>query len=111
MGPIAPYLVRLGSYSALTLRYPNLSLSNILLAPGLTKIIGIIDWQDAVKGYLDIDPEGGTELDNYRRAIEGNQQFYIEIVRQSGVDQQEICWRNWPYKDAEDNSMPPFRDS
>jgi hypothetical protein len=30
------------------LRHPDLSLANILLAPGSTKIAGIIDWQDAV---------------------------------------------------------------
>lgn len=256
---LAPYLIRPGSYSAPTLRHPDLSLSNILLAPGSTKIIGIIDWQDAVifprftqagypafcehdssqpqslripslpddfnemgieqqrqvratfrleeanlyytaatgvhndkhmdmlklphlgmrqylvrqtgypwdadvinlraalvgittasvwssissavcpvvfsdeereiamaeshewndseqllsqvRGYLDIDPEGGTEPDNHGRAVEGNRQFRMEMVRQSEVDQREICWRNWPYKDAEDNSMPPFGDS
>ncbi|RJE20836.1 Phosphotransferase enzyme family [Aspergillus sclerotialis] len=31
-----------------TLRHPDLSLSNILLIPGLTKIASIIDWQDTV---------------------------------------------------------------
>ncbi|OJJ70401.1 hypothetical protein ASPBRDRAFT_197108 [Aspergillus brasiliensis CBS 101740] len=256
---LAPYLIRPGSYSAPTLRHPDLSLSNILLAPGSTKIISIIDWQDAVifprfmqagypafcehdssqpqslripslpddfnemdveqqrqaratfrleeanlyytaatgvhnekhmdvlkfphlgmrqylirqtgypwdadvinlraalvgitttsvwsrissavcpvvfsdeerevamaesrewndseqllsqvREYLDIDPEGGTEPDNYERAIEGNRRFRMEMVKQSEADQQEICWRNWPYKDAEDNSMPPFEDS
>lgn len=256
---LAPYLIRPGSYSAPTLRHPDLSLSNILLAPGSTKIISIIDWQDAVifprfmqagcpafcehdssqpqslripslpddfnemgieqqrqvratfrleeanlyytaatgvhndkhmdvlklphlgmrqylirqtgypwdadvinlraalvgitttsvwssissavcpvvfsdeerevamaesrewndseqllsqvREYLDIDPEGGTEPEYYERAIEGNRQFRMEMVKQSEVDQQEICWRNWPYKDAEDNSMPPFGDS
>lgn len=65
--------------------------------------------------YLDIDLEGGTEPDNYERAIEGNLQFRMEMVRQSEPGQEGICWRNWPYKDAEDNSMPPiledFRDS
>ncbi|EAU34897.1 predicted protein [Aspergillus terreus NIH2624] len=37
-----------GSYSAPTLRHPDLSLSNIILAPGSSKISSIIDWQDAV---------------------------------------------------------------
>ena len=45
---MAPYIIQPGSYSAPTLRHPDLSLSNILLAPGSTKIISIIDWQDAV---------------------------------------------------------------
>lgn len=44
---LAPHLIRQGSYSAPTLRHPDLSLSNILLAPGTSKIISIIDWQGA----------------------------------------------------------------
>jgi hypothetical protein len=31
-----------------TLRHPDLSLSNILLEPGSSKIASVIDWQDAV---------------------------------------------------------------
>ncbi|CEL11463.1 hypothetical protein ASPCAL14565 [Aspergillus calidoustus] len=47
---LAPYLIQPGSSSALapTLRHPDLSLGNILLAPGSTRIASIIDWQDAV---------------------------------------------------------------
>ncbi|KAJ5993401.1 hypothetical protein N7451_009125 [Penicillium sp. IBT 35674x] len=45
---LAPYLTLPGSHSAPTLRHPDLSLSNILLAPVSTKFISIIDWQDAV---------------------------------------------------------------
>jgi hypothetical protein len=45
---LAPHLIPSGSHSVPTLRHPDLSLSNILLAPGSTKIISIIDWQDAV---------------------------------------------------------------
>jgi hypothetical protein len=47
---LAPYLIQPGSSSALapTLRHPDLSLGNILLAPGSTRIVSIIDWQDAV---------------------------------------------------------------
>ncbi|KAK6810576.1 hypothetical protein RU639_013675 [Aspergillus parasiticus] len=252
---LAPHLTRPGSYSAPTLRHPDLSLSNILLAPGSSKIISIIDWQDAaifprfiqagypafcehdssqpqslhvpslpdnfdemsideqrqakvlfrlkeanlyytaatglhndkhmdvlktphlgmqqylirqtgypwdadiinlraalvgittssvwskissavcpvvfsdeereaaiadsqewneseqllsqVREHLNIDPEGGTEPDNFERAVEGNRQFRMEMARQTEADQREICWRNWPYKDKEDNSMPP----
>ncbi|KAJ5491661.1 kinase-like domain-containing protein [Penicillium diatomitis] len=254
---LAPHLIRPGSYSAPTLRHPDLSLSNILLAPGSSKIISIIDWQDAaifprfmqagypafcehdssqpqslqipslpedfdkmgideqrqsraifrleeanlyytaatgvhndehmnvlktphlgmqqyllrqtgypwdadiinlraalvgittpsvwskissavcpvvfsdeereaaiaesqewneseqllsrVREHLNIDLEGGTEPDNFERAVEGNRQFRMEMVRQAEADQQEICWRNWPYQDKEDNSMPPQR--
>jgi hypothetical protein len=60
-----------------------------------------------VRQHLNIDLEGGTEPDNFERAVEGNRQFRMEMVRQAEADQQEICWRNWPYKDKEDKSMPP----
>lgn len=251
---LAPHLIRPGTSSAPTLRHPDLSLSNILLAPGSTKIISIIDWQDAVifprfmqagypafcehdssqpqslqipslpenfdemgideqrqskaifrleeanlyytaatgvhndqhmdvlklphigmlqyllrqtgypwdadvinlraalvgittpsvwskissatcpvvfrdeereaamaesqewneseqllsriREHLNIDPEGGTDPDSFEAAIEGNRQFRVEMVRQAEADQQEISWRNWPYKDKDDNSMP-----
>ncbi|KAJ5480322.1 hypothetical protein N7530_005831 [Penicillium desertorum] len=59
-----------------------------------------------VREHLDIDLEGGTEPDNFERAVEGNRQFRMEMVRQAEKDQREICWRNWPYKDDEDDSMP-----
>ncbi|KAL2836121.1 hypothetical protein BJX68DRAFT_260014 [Aspergillus pseudodeflectus] len=60
-----------------------------------------------VREHLNIDLEGGTDPDNFERAVEGNRQFRMEMVRQAEADQQEICWRNWPYKDKEDSSMPP----
>ncbi|KAJ5978534.1 hypothetical protein N7501_001876, partial [Penicillium viridicatum] len=60
-----------------------------------------------VREHLDIDLEGGTEPDNFERAVEGNRKFRMEMVRQAEVDQHEISWRNWPYKDDEDDSMPP----
>ncbi|KAL4896051.1 putative mitochondria protein Fmp29 [Aspergillus ambiguus] len=60
-----------------------------------------------VREPLNIDLEGGTEPDNFERAVEGNRQFRMEMVRQAEAGQQELCWRNWPYKDKEDNSMPP----
>lgn len=58
-----------------------------------------------VREHLDIDLEGGTEPDNFERAVEGNRQFRMEMVRQAEVDQRDVCWRNWPYKDDEDESM------
>ncbi|KAJ5179353.1 Major facilitator superfamily domain general substrate transporter [Penicillium capsulatum] len=64
-----------------------------------------------VKEHLCIDPEGGTEPDNYERAIEANRQFRMEMVRQAEVDQQKLAWQNWPFKYTDDNSMPPFGDS
>lgn len=62
-----------------------------------------------VREHLDIDPEGGTDPNNFERAVEGKRQFRMEMVRQAGVGQQEVCWRNWPYKDDEDSKMPSFR--
>jgi hypothetical protein len=45
---VAPFLVpNEAKLSAPTLRHPDLSLTNILLIPGLTKVLGFIDWQDA----------------------------------------------------------------
>ena len=46
---LAPLLVPPDpGHNSPTLRHPDLSLSNILLAPGSTKITSIIDWQDAM---------------------------------------------------------------
>lgn len=45
----------------------------------------------SVREHLDIDAEGGTEPDNYERAVEGNRQFRIEMVRQAEVGHQEVC--------------------
>ncbi|KAJ5589615.1 Mitochondria protein Fmp29 [Penicillium hordei] len=47
-----------------------------------------------VREHLDIDLEGGTEPDNFERAVEGNRSFRIEMVRQAEVDQRELYWRN-----------------
>ncbi|KAE8151707.1 kinase-like domain-containing protein [Aspergillus avenaceus] len=60
-----------------------------------------------VREYLNIDSEGGTEPENLERAVEGNLQFRMEMVRQAEPDQREISWRNWPYKDKDDSSIPP----
>ncbi|KAL4808109.1 kinase-like domain-containing protein [Aspergillus unguis] len=59
-----------------------------------------------VREHLNIDLEGGTEPDNFERAVQGNHQFRMEMVKQAEKGQEEICWRNWPYKDKEENSMP-----
>lgn len=60
-----------------------------------------------VREHLNIDLEGGTEPDSFERAVEGNRHFRMEMVRQAEADQQEISWHDWPYKDKEDNRMPP----
>lgn len=45
---LAPHLIPPDSCRVPTLRHPDLSLNNIMLAPGSTKIISLLDWQDAV---------------------------------------------------------------
>lgn len=46
---LAPFLVPAErNFQHPTLRHPDLSLANILLVPGSTKIASIIDWQDAI---------------------------------------------------------------
>ncbi|KAL2785945.1 hypothetical protein BJX66DRAFT_328911 [Aspergillus keveii] len=60
-----------------------------------------------VREHLGIDLEGGTEAENFERAVEGNRRFRLEMVRQAEPGQEDICWRNWPYKDDGDNSEPP----
>ncbi|OQE30082.1 hypothetical protein PENSTE_c002G04455 [Penicillium steckii] len=64
-----------------------------------------------VREHLDIDIEGGTEPDNFERAVEGNRQFRMQMLMYAEEGQREISWHNWPYKDNEDNSMPPSGDS
>ncbi|OJJ43571.1 hypothetical protein ASPZODRAFT_73818 [Penicilliopsis zonata CBS 506.65] len=59
-----------------------------------------------VREHLGIDLEGGTEPENFERAVTANQEFRMEMVRQAEAEEREICWRNWPYKDEGDNSMP-----
>ncbi|KAL3487236.1 kinase-like domain-containing protein [Aspergillus germanicus] len=59
-----------------------------------------------VREHLGIDLEGGTEPENFERALEGNWEFREEMVRQAEPGQEEIRWRNWPYKDGGDRSKP-----
>ncbi|KAK1144326.1 hypothetical protein N8T08_005478 [Aspergillus melleus] len=63
-----------------------------------------------VREHLDIDLEGGTEPGNFERAVEGNRQFRVEMVRQADMGQRELCWRNWPYKDNDDDDSMPSAD-
>lgn len=64
-----------------------------------------------IRQELGIDLEGGTEPGNFEWAVERNLQFRTEMVRQlSAKDEREICWRNWPFKDEDDCSLPPSLD-
>ncbi|KAL4907063.1 hypothetical protein BDW74DRAFT_176665 [Aspergillus multicolor] len=59
-----------------------------------------------IREHLGIDLEGGTEPENFEWAVEGNRQFRTEMVRQAEPGQRELCWRDWPYKDKDDDSLP-----
>ncbi|PGH23208.1 hypothetical protein AJ80_02738 [Polytolypa hystricis UAMH7299] len=53
---IGPQLISKGpELSTPTLRHPDLSLPNIFLAPNSTKILGVIDWQDAAISHYDYE--------------------------------------------------------
>jgi hypothetical protein len=60
-----------------------------------------------IRNHLGIDLEGGTEPENFEWASQRNAEFRMEMLRQSEEHEREICWRNWPFKDDEDNSSPP----
>lgn len=62
---------------------------------------------DIIRNDLGIDPEGGTEPANFERASRRNLEYRLEMVRQAGEDERDICWRNWPFKDDKDYSSPP----
>ncbi|KAL2827225.1 hypothetical protein BDW59DRAFT_179223 [Aspergillus cavernicola] len=61
----------------------------------------------AVRNHLGIDLEGGTEPENYEWASHANVQFRLKMLRQTEEGQRALCWRNWPYKDDEDDNSPP----
>lgn len=73
-------------------------------------------WNDSeallsrVRTELGIDSEGGTEPDNFEWASRKNWELRLEMLRQSDIHEREICWRNWPYKDDGDVSLPPLLD-
>lgn len=63
-----------------------------------------------IRSNLRIDLEGGTEPENFEWAFNRNLEFRLEMLRQTEEHERDICWRNWPYKDADDNSSPPLLD-
>ncbi|KAE8377771.1 kinase-like protein [Aspergillus bertholletiae] len=60
-----------------------------------------------IRNHLGIDPEGGTEPDNFERACRENLKFRMEFLRQSEERERDACWQNWPFKDDSDCSSPP----
>ncbi|PYH87708.1 hypothetical protein BO71DRAFT_454520 [Aspergillus ellipticus CBS 707.79] len=48
----------------------------------------------SIRAHLGIDLEGGTEPENFDEE-----------------DERDICWRNWPYQDDTDVSLPPREDT
>ncbi|PWY82151.1 hypothetical protein BO70DRAFT_291572 [Aspergillus heteromorphus CBS 117.55] len=74
------------------------------------------EWNDSeqllssIRAHLGIDLEGSTEPENFEWAYNRNLQFRMEMLQQSEQDERDICWRNWPYKDDTDTSLPPVLD-
>ena len=61
-----------------------------------------------IRNDLGIDPEGGTEPENFEWASRRNLEYRLEMLRQAEEDERDICWRNWPFKDDTDFSSPPL---
>lgn len=74
------------------------------------------EWNDSeavlstIRNHLGIDLEGGTEPENFDWAAHQNLKFRMEMLCQSEEHEREICWRNWPLKDDDDDSLPPRLD-
>ncbi|RFU30323.1 hypothetical protein B7463_g6034, partial [Scytalidium lignicola] len=60
-----------------------------------------------VRDSLGIDPEGGTEPENFDYARDMNQKWRLEMLVQADDHEKELSWRSWPYKDDNGSSMPP----
>jgi hypothetical protein len=63
-----------------------------------------------VRDSLGIDPEGGTEPDNFEHASDMNQKWRIEMLKHAEAHERDLCWRGWPYKNNDDYSLPPAPD-
>lgn len=59
-----------------------------------------------IRDDLGVDLEEDTEPGNFEWTSRRNWEFRMEFVRQSDVHERETCWRNWPYRDDEDSSLP-----
>lgn len=88
----APHLIPPDSRNVPTLRHPDLSPSNILLAPGSTKIISVLDWQDAAifprvlqVGYPPVCEHGSSQ----RRSLQIPS--LSDDFDEMGTDQQRQC--------------------
>lgn len=61
-----------------------------------------------VRDHFGLDLKGGTELDNFERALELNRQARRTFAQQGEEEGlREVAWRNWPLKDDGDDSQPP----
>ena len=72
------------------------------------------EWNEAaemlatIRDNLDIDGEGGTDPENYDFACELNREWRMQMFEEAKVDEREVAWRIWPFKDddEEDSEMP-----
>lgn len=68
------------------------------------------DLLSTIRNDLGIDLEGGTIPENFERASRRNSEYRLQMVRHCEEHERELCWRNWPFKDDEDDSTCPPLD-
>lgn len=61
----------------------------------------------AVRDSLGIDPEGGTDPDNFEHARDMNQKWRVEMLKHAEDHERDLCWQGWPYQNNDDSSLPP----
>lgn len=60
-----------------------------------------------IRDNIGIDLEGGTTPENFEWESLRNMEFRLEMQRHCEEHERELCWRNWPFKDDGDCSLPP----
>lgn len=72
------------------------------------------EWNEAaevlatIRDNLGIDREGGTDPENYDRAMALNEQWRITMLKEAKAEEREKCWHIWPFKDDDDDSEAPI---
>ena len=60
-----------------------------------------------IRDNIGIDLEGGTTPENFKWASLRNMEYRLEMQRHCEEHERELCWRNWPFRDDGDCSLPP----
>lgn len=72
------------------------------------------EWNEAaeilatIRKSLDINEEGGTDLDNHNRACVLNKEWRMQILKAAKAEEQVQCWQIWPFKDDGEDSEAPI---